>query len=206
MSQQEFVPEPESYGEEAGDREDDLYAARKSYYRRRNPQNEGVPKDEPPSSYLDSAISPGYRAQDNIPNENRGTYETNAGDQQFSSNAGQRQQFASEDDAYEQGFRPYNSYYGGGYGRGVPPYAQNAGYSRVRRRSPFRAIFLVLLLFLLIKPILIVAGLFLATIGGLLLFMLLMAFFIFSLGLFRLALRPGYRRGGRYWYRRGPWC
>ncbi len=201
MSQQEFAPEPESYGQEAGNGEDDVYYSAQPYYWSVRPQNEGEPKDEPPSSYIESTIQPGYQAQDNAENVKQGTYGTNAGSQQSTNNGSERQQFAPDGDAYEQGFRPYNSYYGGGYWQGMPPYAQNSGYSRMRRRSPFRVLFLVLLLFLLIKPILIVAGLFLATIGGALLFMLLIAFFIFGIGMFRMALHPGYRRG----FRRGPW-
>jgi UPF0716 family protein affecting phage T7 exclusion len=44
-----------------------------------------------------------------------------------------------------------------------------------------------------------------ALVGGVLLFVLLMMFFVFGMSMFRMALRPGYRRGGRYWYRRGRW-
>jgi hypothetical protein len=211
MSQQEFAPEPGSHGEGSGNGEDEIYYPQHPYYWSVKPENEGAPRDEPPSSYVESTISPGYQAQDNAANVKQGTYGTNAGDQQSSGNENARQQYAPDGDAFEQGYGPFGSYNSnyGWYGRGVPPYAQAAGYRRMQRRSPLRMVFLVLLIFLLIKPILILAGLFLATIGvligGALLFVLLMAFFVIGMGMFRMALWPGYRRRGLYWYRRGRW-
>jgi hypothetical protein len=203
MSQQQMFPEPQSNGQEAGS-EDEIYYGQ-PYYWSVSPHNEAMPKDEPPSSYVESTIEHGYQAQDNAQNVNPGAYETNTGDAQFSNNGGQQQQFVPGGNANGQDYRSYNPYYGGRYWQGVPPYAQNSGSSGMRRRSPFRMIFFVLLLILLFRPILIVAGLLLASVGGALLFLLLMALFIFSMGLFRMALWPGYRRSRRYWYRRGPW-
>ena len=202
MSQQEFAPESGSHGQDSGNGEDEIYYPQHPYYWSVKPENEAAPRDESPSSYVESTIQPGYQAQDNAANVKQGTYGTNAGGQQSSQNGSERQQYAPDGDAFEQGYRPYNSYYGG-YWRGMPPYAQATGYGRMQRRSPFRIVFLVLLAFLLLKPILIVAGLLLATIGalvgGALLFMLLMAFFVFGLGIFRRGFRPGYRGRGRYW-------
>jgi hypothetical protein len=211
MSQQEFAPESESHGQGSGNGEDEIYYPQHPYYWSVKPENEGAPRDEPPSSYVESTISSGYRPQDNAANVKQGTYGANAGGQQSSTKGSTGQQYAHDGDAFEQGYRPFGSYNSnyGLYGRGVPPYAQAAGYNRMQRRSPLRMVFLVLLIFLLIKPILIVAGLFLATIGvligGVLLFVLLMAFFVFGMSMFRRAIRPGYRRGGLYWYRRGRW-
>ena len=204
MSQQEFAPESGSHGQDSGNGEDEIYYPQHPYYWSVKPENEAAPRDESPSSYVESTIQPGYQAQDNAANVKQGTYGTNADDQQSANNGSARQQYAPDGDAFEQGYRPYSSYYGGNW-RGMPPYpyAQATGYGRMQRRSPFRIVFFVLLAFLLLKPILIVAGLLLATIGalvgGALLFMLLMAFFIFGLGIFRRGVRPGYRGRGRYW-------
>ena len=205
MSQQEFAPESESQGQGSGNGEDEIYYPQHPYYWSVKPENEGAPRDEPPSSYVESTISPGYQAQDNAADVKQGTYEANAGGQQSAGNGNARQQYAPDGDAFERGYRPFGSYNSnyGWYGRGVPPSAQAAGYSRMRRRSPLRMVFLVLLIFLLIKPILIVAGFLLAAIGaligGALLFMLLVVFFVFGLGIFRRGVRSGYRGRGRYW-------
>ena len=202
MSQQEFAPESGSNGQDSGNGEDEIYYPQHPYYWSVKPENEAAPRDESPSSYVESTIQPGYQAQDNAANVKQGTYGTNADDQPSANNGSARQQYAPDGDAFEQRYRPYSSYYGGNW-RGMPPYGQATGYGRMQRRSPFRIVFFVLLAFLLLKPILIVAGLLLATIGaligGALLFMLLMAFFVFGLSLFRRGFRPGYRGRGRYW-------
>ena len=211
MSQQEFAPEPESQGQDSGNGEDEIYYPQHPYYWSVKPEKDGAPRDEPPSSYVESTISPGYQAQDNAANVKQESYGANADSQQSPTEEGPRQQYAPGGDAFEQRYRPFGPYSSnyGWYGRGVPPYARAAGYGRIRRRSPLRMVFLVLLILLLIRPVLILAGLFLATIGvligGALLFLLLLAFFVFGVGMFRMALRPGYRRSGLYWYRRGRW-
>jgi hypothetical protein len=211
MSQQEFAPEPEFNEQASGNGEDEVYYPQHPYYWSVKPENEGVPRDEPPSSYVESTLQQGYKAQDAAENVKQDTYGANADGQQSSDRGSTRQQNAPNGDAFGQAYGPFGSYNSnyGGYSRGVPPYAQTTGYSRMQRRSPFRVLFLVLLFFLLLKPILIVAGLLLAAIGalvgGVLLFVLLMAFFVFGMSMFRMALRPGSRRGGRYWYRRGSW-
>lgn len=201
MSQQEFAPESESRGQDSGNGEDEIYYPQHPYYWSVKPENNGAPRDEPPSSYVESTVSPGYQAQDNAANVKQETSGANA----------DRQQYAPGGDAFEQRYRPFGPYSSnyGWYGRGVPPYAQSARYGRMQRRSPLRMVFLVLLILLLIRPVLILAGLFLATIGvligGALLFLLVMAFFVFGVGMFRMALRPGSRHSGLYWYRRGRW-
>jgi hypothetical protein len=211
MSQQEFAPEPEYNEQDSGNSEDEIYYPQHPYYWSVKPENEGVPRDEPPSSYVESTLQQGYKAQDATENVKQDTYGASAGGQQSTDSGSTRQQDAPSGDAFGQRYGPsgyYNSYYGS-YGRGVPPYAQTPGYNRMQRRSPFRVLFLVVLFFLLFRPMLLVAGLLLATIGalvgGVLLFVLLMVCFVFGLSMFRMALRPGYRRGGLYWYRRGRW-
>ena len=216
MSQQEFAPESEFNEQDSGNGENEIYYPQHPYYWSVKPENEGMPRDEPFSSYIESTLQQGYKAQDAAENVKQDTYGANASDQQSSnsgstSNGRARQQNAPNGDAFGQSYGPsgfYNTNYGW-YGRSMPPYAQTPGYSRIQRRSPFRVLFLVLLFFLLLKPILIVAGLFVAAIGalvgGVLLFVLLMALFVFGMSIFRMALRPGYRRGGLYWYRRGRW-
>lgn len=193
MSQQEFVPEPQSHGQDALNGEDEINYPQHPYYWSVKPESQAVPKDEPPSSYADPAMQQDYYAQGYASNAQQ---EKNSSQgQQWSGTNGP--QYSPDGDAFEQGYRPYNSY-NGQYGQGVPPYTQSTNYSRTQRRNPLRLAFLVLLGLLLIKPLLIVGGLFL---GGFLLFVLL-PLFLLATGIFRMALGPGYRRR---WYRRGPW-
>src|SRR5712691_9451703 len=109
MSQQEFMPESESHGQDAVNGEDEIYYPQHPYYWSVQPENEGAPRDEPPSSYPESMMQSGYQAQDYASSMKQEKQKTSTGGQQWPG-TGTHQQFAPDGDAFEQGYQPYNSY------------------------------------------------------------------------------------------------
>jgi hypothetical protein len=201
MSQQEFEMGSQSSQQNSSNEEDEIHQPQYPYSWSGKINKEGVPRDEPPSSYDATVMQQGYQAQT--------TNSTNIAEQQGQANH-QHQYIppAGDGDAYEQGYRPYRNR--SSQGPGVPPWARPQRY----RRDPVRFAFIILVLlgvtilmaiFGSLGPVLGFVG---GAIGAIILVFLfiifvplLILFVIFGV-IFRM-LRP---RRGRYWYRRrGPW-
>jgi hypothetical protein len=205
MSQQEFAPGPQQQSES----EEEIVAPQYPYSWSGKANTEGVPRDEPPSSYdYDMAYQAGYQAQDaqNIQNEQSNASQgydqaSQQPDSQFTPPP--PYQYNSYDgDAFEQGYQPGNRYNGqNNMNQGVPPWARPQPQAQ---RGPFRfgGILLLLIMISLFSGLFDrgfflfghIAGPFI----GMMFFPILILFMILS-SIFR-----GGRRGGG-WRRRGPW-
>ncbi len=222
MSQQEFVPR--SVGAQPGARpgqdalndENEIYQPQYPYHWSGKLNNEGAPRDEPPSSYAEPTMQRGYQAQDYTTTPKQQNSVPNNGGQQSSRNQNRSSgwQFSPDGDAFEQGYRPYNTYNTGQNGQrgqwNVPPWAR----PQPRKRGSMGWLFIVIFLFFMLKPILAVFGLLLGGLGALVgvtifalalpIILILMMLSIFGF-ILRSAFSAGrYRRGGTYWNRRGP--
>ena len=205
MSQQEFEMGSQSSQQNSSNEEEEIHQPQYPYSWSGNINKEGVPRDEPPSSYDATVMQQGYQAQ--TPNT------SNVPGQQAQLN--RQYQYippVGDGDAYEQGYRPYNANNRtqSGQGPGVPPWARPQQHSR----DPVRFAFIILVLlgvamlmtiFGSIGPVLGVIG---GTIGAIILVLLfiifvplLILFVIFGV-IFRM-LRP--RRTRRWYRRRGSW-
>ena len=214
MSQQEFVPrsqDQQSDGQEGRatsaqplqNDEDEIYQPQYPYHWSGKLNKEGGPRDEPPSSYAEPTMQRGYQAQDYASSAQQNSA-ANSTSQQWSGNRGQgaRRQFGPDGDAFEKGYRPYNSSGQGGQGQwNVPPWAR----PQPRRRGSMGWLFIIIFLFFMIRPIFALFGLVLAGVGvaifGIVLPIILILMILSILRLvFRTAFWPGrYRR-----FRRGP--
>ncbi len=201
MSQQEFEMGSQSSQQNSSNEEEEIHQPQYPYSWSGNINKEGVPRDEPPSSYDATVMQQGYQAQ--TPNT------SNVPGQQAQLNR-QYQSIppAGDGDAYKQGYRPYR--YRSGQGQGVPPWARPQKHSG----NPVRFAFIILVLlgvamlmtiFGSMGPVLGVIG---GTIGAIILVLLfiifvplLILFVIFGV-IFRM-LRP--RRTRRWYRRRGSW-
>jgi len=206
MGQQEFEMGSQSNQQNSSNEEDEVHQPQYPYSWSGKINPEGVLRDEPPSSYDATVMQQGYRAQ--TPNS------TNASGSQQAKVGSQYHNIppAGDGDAYEQGYRPYNTYNSNqsGQGPGVPPWARPQQHSRDPVRFAF--IILVLLGVGVLMAIFGSMGSVLGIIGGtfgalilVLLFIifvpLLILFVIFGV-IFRM-IRP---RRTRSWYRRhGSW-
>ena len=201
MSQQEFVPRSQSDGQDALHDENEIVQPHYPYHWSGKLNKEGGPRDEPPSSYAEPTMQRGYQAQDyastarqqnNTPN--------NAGQQSSGSRSrGAGQQFAPDGDAFEQGYRPYNTYTTGqGAGQwNVPPWAR----PQPRKRGSLGWIFIIIFLFFLIRPmVLLFAGLGIAVFAIVLPIILL----LLLLSIFRHIVRAAFWPGRSRRFRRGP--
>jgi len=195
MSQQEFEPGTQSNQQDSLNEDDEIHYPQYPYSWSGKLNSEGVPRDEPPSSYNATVMQEGYKAQTsanaNIP-----------GSSQQQVNA----QYVSPDgdgDAYEQGYRPYNAYNAAQSGQGVPPWAR----SRRRPRNPARFGFIILILLIIaMLQGMLHGGLLLGFAGGILLLTLSiilvpLVLLLVILGIIMRMFRP---RRVRYWRRR-PW-
>jgi hypothetical protein len=204
MSQQEFEMGSQSNQQNSSNEEDEIHKPQYPYSWSGKINPEGVPRDEPPSSYDATVMQQAYPAQ--TPNA------TNVpGSQQ--AQVSSRHQYippAGDGDAYEQGYRPYNAYNSAqsSQGQGVPPWARPQHH----QRNPVRFAFIILVLlgvaFLMtifgsMGPM--IVGSIIGTIILVMLFIilvpLLILFVIFGV-IFRM-FRP-HRVRNRYW-RHGPW-
>src|SRR6516164_4058812 len=138
MSQQEFEMGSQSNQQNSSNEEDEIHQPQYPYSWSGKINPEGVLRDEPPSSYDATVMQQGYRAQTpNAPNA--------PGSQQ--AKVGSRHQYippAGDGDAYEQGYRPYNTFNSNqsGQGPGVPPWAR----PQQHQRNPARFAFIILVL------------------------------------------------------------
>ena len=202
MSQQEFEMGSQSNQQNSSNEEDEIHQPQYPYSWSGKINPEGVPRDEPPSSYDATVMQQGYQAQ--TPNAK------NIPGPQQAQVRGQRQYIPplGDGDAYEQGYRPYNAYNRNqsGQGPGVPPWARPQPHSR----NPVRFAFIIL--------VLVGVGLLMAIFGSLgpvlgfivalilvILFIILVPLFILFV-IFGVIFRIFRPRRARYWYRRrGPW-
>jgi|SRR5713101_1851933 len=161
MSQQEFVPQSQqsqglrSEGQQPLS-DDEIYYPQHPYNWSTRESKAGPPRDEPPSSYDEVIIQRGYQAQDRAANTRQ---QEQARKSSADSRSGWRQQLSPDGDAYEESYRAYRQY---NSWRAVPPWAR----PQPQGKSALRLAVLIVLGLLLIKPLLIVAGVLLAVIGG----------------------------------------
>ena len=197
MSQQEFEMGSQSNQQHSPNEEDEVHQPQYPYSWSGKINPEGVPRDEPPSSYDATVMHQGYQAQT--------PHKTNAPGSQQAKVSNQYQYIppAGDGDAYEQGYRPYNTYNQSAQGPGVPPWARPQPHPR----NPVRFAFIILILlgvgilmaiFGSTGPVLWIIA---AILGTIILVPLLILFVIFGV-IFRI-LRP--RRARRWYNRRSPW-
>src|SRR6266567_3055254 len=145
MSQQEFVPQsqqsqgPRPEGQQSLS-DDEIYYPQHPYNWSTGENKAGPPRDEPPSSYDELIMQHSYQAQNRAANK-------------------LRQQLSPDGDAYEESYRAYKQY---NSWQSVPSWAR----PQPQGKSAVRLAVLIVLGLLLIKPLLIVAGVLLAVIGG----------------------------------------
>jgi hypothetical protein len=205
MSQQEFEPESQSNQQHSSNEDDEIQHPQYPYSWSGNLNQEGVPRDEPPSSYDATVMQQGYQSQTSS-NANV------SGSSSQSSTQGRYEYGApeSDGDAYEQGYRPYNAYdrARSGQGQGVPPWARPQQHPR--RPARFAVILIVLLgvgfltaMLGSTGPMMGFMGDVFGTIMLVILFVIMVPIFILFVifGVIFRMFRP-YR--SRYW-RRGPW-
>ena len=199
MSQQEFEMGPQTNQQNSSNEEDEIYKPHYPYTWSGKMNKEGVPRDEPPSSYDGTVMRQGYQAQ--TPNT------PNAPTQQ--SQASNQYQYippAGDGDSYEQGYRPYR--YQSTQRQGVPPWAR----PQQHRYGPARFAFIIFVL-LIVSVLMAIFGALSPFIGEaigvfilvllLILFVPLLILFIIFVIIFRI-LRPRriryrYRRRGSWW-------
>ena len=203
MSQQEFEPQQNErpfYTYSDSVQENAQESEARPYYWSTKPNTGNIPKNEHPANFEDSisGIPPySYMAQDRPVQETQ-THTTHTTSQQQQR---QHYNFSPDGDAMEHGYRPYAS-----YNNQVPPWARPQ-----RGNKSARIIFLIILGFVLIKPLLVLlgallllAGVALASLfvlGGLLLVSMLIVFGLLGrrppLGMFRMFRSPHH---GRRWH------
>jgi hypothetical protein len=138
MSQQEFDMGSQSNQQDSLNEDDEIQHPQHPYSWSGKINQEGVPRDEPPSSYDATVMQQGYQAQ---PSSNANV----AGSSQAST--GRQYEYIAPEgdgDAYEQGYRPYNAYNAAqrGQRQGVPPWARPQPHPR----NPARFAFIILIL------------------------------------------------------------
>jgi len=145
MSQQEFVPQSQQSQGQQPLSDDEIYYPQHPYNWSTGENKAGPPRDEPPSSYNEVIIQRGYQEQ---------ARQSSAG-----SRSAWRQQLSPDGDAYEESYRAYRQY---NSWRAAPPWAR----PQPQGKGALRLAVLIVLGLLLLKPLLIVAGVLLAVIGG----------------------------------------
>ena len=161
MSQQEFVPQSQQSQELQPEGQqplsnDEIYYPQHPYNWSIGENKAGPLRDEPPSSYDEVISRRSYQAQNRAANtqQQEQTRKSSA-----DSRSRQRQQLSPDGDAYEESYRTYRQH---NSWRTVPPWAR----PQPQGKSVVRLAVLIVLGLLLIKPLLIVAGVLLAVIGG----------------------------------------
>ena len=111
VSQQEFVPRPQSQQPES---EDEIYQPHYPYTWSGNVDSKAAPRDEPPSTYEynPDAMLQGYQAQDvagQPPQAGANPYEYQLPAQEQTPPQYQYNPYNNEANTYEQGYNPYNN-------------------------------------------------------------------------------------------------
>ena len=173
MSQQEIMPEPQSNGEQSGN-EEDIYTAQPYYWSTQPDDAAPRPKEEPASGY-DEALTQndyanGYQPQNEVAysypedknsakatdtfSQTQGQQQQQQQQQQFQSQQ-ERNPYSPDGDAFESEYNPYSAYnsYNGDTGwqtqQSAPPWAR----PQRMQRGGFRWIWLVILAFLFMGPL-----------------------------------------------------
>ncbi len=201
MSQQEFEPESQSNQQHSLNEDDEIQHPQYPYSWSGKLNQEGVPRDEPPSSYDATVMQQGYQAQSssnaNIPGSSQ-------------SRTGGRYEYVAPEgdgDGYEQGYRPHNAYNRGQW-QGVPPWARPQPHPRDPVRFAF--IILVLLGVAFLMAIFGSMGSMMGFVGGVIGTIMMVMLFVIMVPLlilfviFGVIFRMFRPRRVRYW-RRGPW-
>ena len=200
MSQQEFEPGSQS-NQHSLNEDDEIQQPQYPYSWSGKLNQEGVPRDEPPSSYDPTVMQQGYQAQTssnaNIPGSSQ-------------SSSGGRYEYVAPDgdgDAYEQGYRPHNTYNRGQW-QGVPPWARPQPHPRRPARFAFILLILLGVGFLMAMlgsagPMMGMMGDVFGTIILVILFIIMVPIFILFV-IFGVIFRMFRPRRVRY-RRRGPW-
>ncbi len=204
MSHQEFEPGSQSNQQNSLNEDDEIQHPQYPYSWSGKMNQEGVPRDEPPSSYDATVMQQGYQAQTSS--------NANAPGSAQSSTGGQYEYIVPEGDgdAYERGYRPYNAYNAAqnARGQGVPPWARPQPHPR----NPVRFAFIILVLlgvgFLMaifgsMGSMMGLMGDVFGTIILVILFVIMVPLLILFV-IFGVILRMFRPRRVRYW-RRGPW-
>ena len=151
MSQQ-FEPQQNERPSHNTIQENTQESEARPYYWSTKPNTGNIPKNEHPANFEDSLadlppVPPySYSAQDR-PVQEPPVYAAPQ-PQRSQQQQQQRRNFSPDGDAFEQGYRPYNS-----YNQQVPPWARPQ-----RNRGAGRIIFFIVLGALLIKPLLLLLG------------------------------------------------
>lgn len=131
MSQQEFVPGPQSQQPE---NEDEIYQPHYPYTWSGNLDSKAAPRDEPPSTYEynPDAMLQGYQAQDvaaqplqAVENPYSNPYEYQLPAQEQTPPEYQYNPYSNEASTYDQGYNPYNNNAQVTPGPGFNPYISN---------------------------------------------------------------------------------
>ena len=182
MSQQQLVPEPQ---DESANGSQDNEGINRHLYKSTHARSSGMPKEEHPSTFEETIPPYSYHAQDRVaqnpadPAHSAHFHETNARQRQA-----RRRRFSPDGDALENGYRPYQQQK---YSQ-VPPWARPQPQ---RNSHVLRWLVLIILAFLLIKPLLaLIGGLFLTglTVLGLIILIPLIVLGILIIAGFVLAI------------------
>jgi hypothetical protein len=190
MSQQEFVPQsqqsqgPRSEGQQPLS-EDEIYYPQHPYNWSTGENKAGPTRDEPPSSYDEVIMQRSYQAQSRTANTQRQeqAHKSSADSRSGWQQRRLRQQLSPDGDAYEESYRAYKQY---NSWQSVPSWAR----PQPQGKSVVRLAVLIVLGLLLIKPLLIVAGVLLAVIGGIIgiAFLVIVLPIIFAVGIVSIIL------------------
>lgn len=201
MSQQEFEPGLQSKQDSLNE-DDEIQYPRYPYSWSGKLHREGVPRDEPPSSYDTSMMQQGYQEQSSgNPNATGSSQPKLEGGYEYVAPEG-------DGDAYEQGYRPFNTYNATRSGQSVPPWARPQRHQRNPMRLGF--ILLILIGIGLLNTIFTHSGAMIGFFGDIfgtiigILFFVIIVPLIMILVLLGIILRMFRPRRARYW-RRGPW-
>jgi hypothetical protein len=199
MSDQEFMPEPQSQGQQFAENDDiDTYYAEQAYVQQAQANSKVTPKEEPPSSYDEPMTGNTYsndyqhgysdQAHTTATNQQRKSGKTTTG-----SNS-QQYYYHPDGDAYENQYRPH--------------YAQNQQYQQwnvpawarpqPHKRSAMSFFWLIILGLIFIGPLMHLLGILFAVIGILFLvvFVPLMLFLVIGLPLIIMRALSGPFMGG----------
>lgn len=197
MSQQEFEPGSQSEQDSLNE-DDEIQYPQYPYSWSGKPHQGRVPRDEPPFSYDTTMMEQEYKAQSSgNPNATPSSQPKVEGRYEYVAPEG-------DGDAYEQGYRPYNTYNATRSRQSVPPWARPQRHHRNPMRFGF--ILLILIGIGLLNAVFTSSGFFgdiFGTIIGVLFFVIIVPLIMIFV-LLGIVLRMFRPRRTRYW-RRGPW-
>jgi len=215
MSQQEIMPEPQSNEKQSGN-EEDIYTAQPYYWSTQPDDVAPRPKEEPASGH-DEALTQndyanGYQPQNEVAYSYPENKNSAKATDTFSQTQGQQQQqqfqsqqarnpYSPDGDAFESEYNPYNSYNADTSWQtqqSTPPWTR----PQRSQRGGYRWIWLVILAFMFMGPLIRLIGFAFVAIFP----VLFIGLIIFASVIFWSTIGPGRSRGrgGRNGWR-GPW-